>query len=66
MKATPHKFRSSWFLVAIVVTILVGEVVAWEVSSRFGVRTNPLVVAFLCTGLVAAITSVVYEGIDIG
>ena len=42
-------------LTAIVVTILVGEVIAWEVSSRLGIRANPVVVAFLCTGLVAAI-----------
>lgn len=65
MKAT-RKFNSSWFLTAIVVTILVGEVIAWEVSSRLGIRANPVVVAFLCTGLVAAIVSVLYEGIDIG
>lgn len=65
MKAT-RKFKNSWFLAAIVVTIVIGEAVAWEVSSRFGLRSNPLVVAFLCIGLVAAMVSVLYEGVDIG
>lgn len=66
MKATHPKFKGSWFVVAIVVTILIGEVIAWEVSTRLGVRNNPLVVAFLCAGLVAAIVSVLYEGEDLG
>ena len=65
MKAT-RKFRNSWFLTAIVGAILVGEIAAWELSSRFGFRVHPLVVAFVCTGLVAAIVSVLYEGVDIG
>ena len=59
-------FRESWFLLAIAATVLVGELVAWEVATHFGLRNNPLVVAFFCVGLVAAITSVLYEGIDIG
>lgn len=64
MKAT-RKFKNSWFLTALVVALLVGEAIAWEVSSRFGVRSNPLVVAFLCIGLVAAMVSVLYEDVDI-
>ena len=65
MKAT-RKFKNSWFVTAIVVTILVGEIVAWEVSTQLGIRSSPLVVAFVSTGLVAAIVSVLYEGVDIG
>jgi len=53
-------------MLAIAAAIVVGEVAAWEVTSAYGIRMNPLVVGFLCTGLVAAITSVLYEGIDIG
>jgi hypothetical protein len=63
---TTRTFKGSWFLSAIVVAILIGEIVAWEVSSRLGIRNNPLVVAFLAMGLVAAIASVLYEGADIG
>jgi hypothetical protein len=65
MKIT-HTFKGSWFLLAMIVAILIGEIVAWEVSSRLGIRNNPLVVAFLCMGLVAAIASVLYEGADLG
>lgn len=65
MKAT-RNFKDSWFLIATVVAILVGETIAWEVSRRYGVRSNPLVVAVLCTGLVAAVVSVIYDGVDIG
>lgn len=63
---TLRTFKGSWFLLATVVAIIVGEVAAWEVSSHFGVRNNPLVVAFLCIGLVAGIVSVLYDGADIG
>lgn len=62
---TLRTFKGSWFLLVTVVAIIVGEVVAWEVSSHFGVRNNPLVVAFLCMGLVAGIASVLYEGADV-
>jgi hypothetical protein len=66
MKATRPTFKGSWFLAAVVAAILIGEVVAWEISSHFGMRNNPWVVAFLCAGLVAAIASVLYDGADIG
>ena len=66
MKTSHRVFRGSWFLVALVATILIGEIVAWEVSSHFGLRNNPLVVAFVCAGLVGAIASVLYDGADIG
>ena len=61
-----RKFSNSWFGIALVMGIIVGEIVAWELSSRFGLRSNPLVVGFVCVGLVTAITSVLYEGVDIG
>ncbi|WP_414664782.1 hypothetical protein [Horticoccus sp. 23ND18S-11] len=63
---TTRRFRPSWFMLAIAAAIVVGEVAAWEFTSAYGIRMNPLVVGFLCIGLVAAITSVLYEGIDIG
>jgi hypothetical protein len=66
MKTTRRVFKGSWFLFAVAVTILVGEIIAWEVSSHYGLRNNPLVVAFLSAGLVAAIASVLYDGANIG
>ena len=63
---TARTFKGSWFLFAMVVAILIGEIVAWEVSNRLGIRNSPLVVAFLSMGLVAAVASVVYEDADVG
>jgi hypothetical protein len=62
---TTRTFKGSWLLFAMVVAILIGEIVAWEVSSQLGVRNNPLVVAFLSMGLVAGMASVLYEGADL-
>ena len=62
---TARRFKGSWFFLAIIVAISIGELVAWEAASRLGVRNNPLVVAFVCTGLVAAVASVLYEGCDV-
>jgi hypothetical protein len=59
-------FKGSWFLLAMGIAILIGEIVAWEASSRLGIRNNPLVVAFVSMGLVVAIASVIYEGADLG
>ncbi len=65
MKTTHRKFKGSWFVTAVVLAILVGEMLAWEVSRRLDFRNNPLVVAFLCAGLVAVLASVLYEGADV-
>ena len=65
MKAI-RKFKGSWFTLALVAAIIVGEVAAWEIANAYGFRAHPLVVAFLCIGLVTAITSVLYENVDIG
>ena len=65
MKASNRTFKGSTFLVVMVVVILIGEVIAWEVSSHFGLRNNPLVVGFLCAGLVAAMASVLYDGAEV-
>lgn len=65
MKST-RTFKGSWFVSTIVAVIIIGEVVAWELSSRYGLRAHPLTVAFLCAGLVAAITAVLYEDARIG
>ena len=62
---TTRTFKGTWFLFAMVVAILIGEIVAWEASIRLGIRNNPLDVAFLCMGLVAAIASVLYEGAEL-
>lgn len=61
---TARIFNGSWFLCAVAVAIVVGEVLARALSDHFGFRNNPLVVGFLCAGLVAVIASVIYDGAD--
>ena len=61
-----RRFKDSWFYLAIVVTIVLGEVAANVVANTYGLRVNPVVVGFLCAGLVGFVTSVLYEGCDIG
>ena len=63
---TTRTFKGSWFAVAIVAAIIIGEGVAWWISSFFGFRLSPLVVAFLSAGIVAAAAAVIYDGADIG
>ena len=63
---TARRFNQAWFMFAVVAAIVVGEVIAWQVANRFDLRANPVVVAFLSVGIVAAITSILYEGCDIG
>lgn len=58
-------FKGSWFLFAIVAAIAVCEFVAWKMSSSYGFHLNPLTVAFGAAGIVAVVTSIIYEGVDI-
>jgi hypothetical protein len=62
---TTRTFKGSWFVIAVVIAILGGEIVAWEASNHFGFRNNPLLVAFICLGLVTAFVSVLYDGADL-
>jgi hypothetical protein len=62
---TIRRFHGSWFIMAVVAAVLVGELVASQLTSRFGVRASPIVVAFLSAGIVAAVASVVYRDADI-
>lgn len=65
MKAT-RKFRDSWFFAAIVIAIVLGELISSQLSGWLGLRHNPVVVAFLGAGLVAAAVSIIYKDMDIG
>jgi hypothetical protein len=60
MKST-HTFKGSWFGLAIVATIVVAELVAWQLSDRLDSGFNPITVAFAAAGLVALVASVVCD-----
>ncbi len=64
MKAT-RSFKSSWFVFALAVAVIVGELLARELVNRFGFHLNPVTAAFLSVGLVTAVTSMIYEGVDL-
>lgn len=58
-------FKGSWFVTAAIAAVILAEGAAWAISERFGLRTNPLVVAFLAVGIVAMVASVLYDGCDV-
>lgn len=62
---TARTFKGSWYFLSMVVAIIVGEVFAWGIAERYGVRANPLTVAFLCIGLVVAFAMVLYEDAEL-
>jgi hypothetical protein len=59
-------FKASWFFLAVLVAIVIGEVFVKQISDLAGIRLNGVTVAFLCTGLVAVVTSLLYDGADMG
>jgi hypothetical protein len=58
-------FKGSWFVSAVIAAVILAEGAAWVMAERFGLRSNPLVVAFLAVGVVAMIASVLFAGSDI-
>ena len=66
MKTVHSSFKESWFLCTIAGAIILGEIIAWKIAGLCGVRINPVTVAFVCTGIVAVVTSLRYEGEYLG
>ena len=58
---TARTFKGSWYLIAMVAAIIIGEVVAWGLADHLSVRANPLTVAFLCVGLVVDFAMCLYN-----
>jgi len=63
---TTRKFKGSLFLLAIVAAVTVGEIIAWKLSSAYGVRISPIVAGGIGIGTVLLITSVLFEDADLG
>lgn len=57
-----HTLRTPWFVLAMVVAVTIGELVAWQISRAYHVRFAPALVAAICVGLVAFIVSLIYDG----
>jgi hypothetical protein len=62
---TNHRFNGSWFMVALLAAVVIGELVATQLTRHFGFRASPIVVAFLSAGIAAAFASVIYHDADI-
>jgi hypothetical protein len=63
---TARSFRPSWLFPAIAAVIIIAEVAAWEIAAVHGIKTGPLSIGLLASGLVAAITMVLGGGSDVG
>lgn len=53
-------------MLAMILAAVMGEFAAWGLSNHYGFRLNPVTVAFLSVGIVAVVTSVIYDDVDIG
>jgi hypothetical protein len=58
------RLRTSWFLGAMIVAVVVGELIAWQICGYYKLRFPPVVVATLCIGAVAAFVAWQYDGTD--
>ncbi len=63
---TTRTFKGSWFILAMIVAIALGELIAWQASQFFGFRLHAITVAFVCIGLVQVVATLLYDDTDIG
>ena len=56
--------KTSWFLLAMIVAVVIGELIGKAVANAFAVRVPAVPVAALCVGLVAFTVSLIYDGTD--
>ena len=63
MKMIKH-LKTSWFTVAILAAVVVGEFVARQICTWFDLRFAPAAIAALCIGIVAAFVAWQYDGTE--
>lgn len=59
-----HTLKARWLLLAMLLTTVIGETLAWQLARTFQFRFNAVTVAALCIGLTAAVVAVIYDGRD--
>lgn len=59
-----HTLKTSWLVVAMVVTVAIGEALGSQISRAMGIRFPAVAVAAVCVGLVAVVVSLIYDGCD--
>jgi uncharacterized membrane protein YjjB (DUF3815 family) len=63
MRKIKH-LKARWLLTSMVLAVVAGELLASFIGTTFGVRVPAVPVAAFCIGLVAVITSLIYDGED--
>jgi hypothetical protein len=59
-----HTLKTSWLILAMVVAVVIGEAMATQLSSLFGVRFSAVAVGAASIGVVVLIVSLIYDGRD--
>ena len=63
MKLIKH-LKARWLAAAMVVGVLIGELIAWQISRSFGIRFEPVLAAAAAMLAVALFVSFNYDGSD--
>ena len=61
---TFHTLKARWLIAAMLLTTLIVELAAWQVSQFFHWRFPVVAVAAVCIGGVAAVVAEFYDGRD--
>ncbi len=61
---TFHTLKARWLLTAMVLTVVLGEIIAWYVTRLFHWRFPAVAIAAVCVGLVGALVAEFYDGQD--
>ena len=59
-----HTLKTSWFVFALVVAVVIGETIAWQLSQSLGFRYSAFTIGVVSVGLTAFIVSLIYDGSD--
>jgi len=57
-----HTLKMRWLLLAMLLAVVMGETIAWQISAMFDVRLDPVAVAAVCMGATAAFVALIYDG----
>ncbi len=61
---TLHHLKARWLVLAMVLAVVLGEAIAWQLARSFGFRFAPVAVGAICVGLTASVVALIYDGCD--
>ena len=59
-----HTLKTSWLLLAMIVSVAIGETLAWQLSRLFDLRYSAVAVAAVSIAFAAFVVSLIYDGTD--